>query len=78
MRLLANHLPLALAVLAAGCAKANFVPVADGAADAATARDCLMRNTCVNNACLPGCSDAHTCASGQTCHPLGSDYGYCA
>ena len=44
----------------------------------ASARDCQIKNTCVNNACRQTCGSGAACAAGSTCTPLGSEFGYCS
>ena len=43
-----------------------------------SARDCQIRNTCVNNTCQQVCNDATACPAGELCFPLGSEFGYCS
>lgn len=43
-----------------------------------TARDCLLRNTCVDNRCRQVCSDAAPCPNGGECVARGSEFGYCS
>jgi hypothetical protein len=40
-------------------------------------RDCLLKNTCVNNICRQVCNDTNPCPNKGTCTPLGTEYGYC-
>jgi hypothetical protein len=40
-------------------------------------RDCLLKNTCVNNTCRQVCNSTNPCPNGGICMPLGSEYGYC-
>jgi hypothetical protein len=47
-------------------------------APCSSARDCLTRNTCVNNTCMPVCNPVKPCPAPATCHPLGAEYGYCS
>jgi hypothetical protein len=52
----------------------------DGRSGAACAgaRDCQIRNACVGGQCYGVCGDGAPCPSGQTCLPLGGEFGYCA
>jgi hypothetical protein len=40
-------------------------------------RDCLLKNTCINNACRQICSSTNLCPNGGICTLWGSEYGYC-
>jgi hypothetical protein len=43
-----------------------------------SARDCQIRNTCVDGSCRVLCSATTTCPAGGACTPQGSEYGYCS
>ena len=43
-----------------------------------SARDCGIRNVCVNHVCRQVCSSEVACPSEQNCLPWGSEYGYCS
>jgi hypothetical protein len=42
-----------------------------------SSRDCLIKNTCVNNTCRQICNSTNPCPDDGTCTSLGSEYGYC-